>query len=227
MHRLDELQSSIDIFQMSVMDTEKLWPMFCGLTILEIHPYVATSDNGLERAEQRHNLGTLLQKAKKLRVLSSSRWYLEDLHGSEEPHGARTDFRIFLGKIWPRLTKLELKCAWVEASDLMSIIRAHSGSLRELTLDDISLLNSEGWEQIGKEIGQILELHHVRFRKSYYYPSSTDLKRDLALVRDMMRWAPPDLPEIEEKYGLITGRVKAGSSWLMSDDTQWKDSQHV
>lgn len=35
----------------------------------------------------------------------------------------------------------------------------------------------------------------------------------LAAVRDVMQWALPDLLEIEqEEYGLITGRLKAGSS---------------
>lgn len=74
----------------------------------------------------------------------------------------RTDLGMLLGKVWPHLTKLSLEGACVEAEDLISIVRAHRGSLRDLRLENISLLGNEGWERFGNEMGQILELHSVR-----------------------------------------------------------------
>ena len=221
-----DYKAPMTIFQLSRIDTEKICTMFRGLTTLQIYPYIAKSDNHLDCAKQYYSLGRLLQETKELRVLSSSEWCLdEDPDGSEESDDGnedhvwseRTDFGIFCGEVWPHLTKLKLEWASVKAGDLMSIVRAHRGSLRELSLTGISLLDEEGWEHFGKEMGQILELHYVWVRQLRYeitretcgwWPSG---EAGLALVRDLMQWALPDLLEIEDDNGTFTGKLKAGS----------------
>lgn len=82
----------------------------------------------------------------------------------------------------------------------------------------MSLLGADRWEHLGKEMGQILMLHYVwvhglrddvtRTRNS----SWPLMDQGLTFVRDMMQWALPDLLEIEEDCGKITGRLKADSS---------------
>lgn len=154
-----------------------------------------------------------------MRILSSSSWSLhyyeegEELEESDDGSedlalSKHTSLGILLGKVWPHLTKLISSEGCVKAGDLMSIVGAHRGSLRDLSLNGISLLGEEGWEpweHFGKEMGQILRLHS--FCCSYCVGDP-----GRALVRDMMQWAPPDLLEIEEERCTIAGRLKAGSS---------------
>ena len=203
------------------------------LKTLQLHPYVTKSDGCTDSARQRYCLEVLLQEAKELRTLSSSTWFLDEEFeeseeseesddGNEDPFWSdRTNFGMFRGKVWPHLTKLSLKtygCARVKVGDLMSIIGAHRGSLRELSMCGISLLGKEGWEHFGRQMSQILELNKVEVLRLYVdhtlYPYRRSLQdgQGLAFVRDMMQWALPDQLEIEEKHWRITARVKAGSS---------------
>ena len=64
-------------------------------------------------------------------------------------------------------------------------------------------------------LGKILRLHSVWVDEIYsntMYSWSDDDKRGLAFVRGAMQWALPDLLEIEEDFGRVTGRLKASSS---------------
>ena len=227
-----DYQIPMTIFQWSVIGTKRVRTMFRGLTALKLHPYVAISDNGLECAEQRSCLELLMQETKELRVLCSSRWFLDDdSHESEEFDDEnensvwpeRTGFGILRGKVWPHLTELILESGCVKAEDLMSIVRAHKETLRKLSLDRISLIGGEGWEHFSKEIGQVLELRYVRVsqlghnsiantsRSCRSWSSDSD-ERYRAYVRDMMQWALPELLEIVHDSWTIIGRLKAGSS---------------
>ena len=125
---------------------------------------------------------------------------------------------MFVGKPWRQLTKLILEEARVKASDLMSIVRANKGSLRDLDLYAISLLGKEGWVIFGKEMGQILTLHSICASglsddtikpMVYGWPRG---EQGVEFVRDMMQWALPDRLEIEESYGMTTGKLKLGPS---------------
>lgn len=219
-----DYKAPMTIFQLSDTDTEKVRIMARRLTTLQLYPYVTKSADGPEYAKQYHCLELLLQEAKALRILSSSRWLLdEELGGSDDGNedivsSERTDFGMFLGKVWPHLTKLILTYAWVKARDLMSISRVHRGSLRDLRLASMSLLGADRWEHLGKEMGQILMLHYVwvdglhdevtRTRNS----SWPLMDQGPTFIRDMMQWALPDLLEIEEDCGKITGRLRADSS---------------
>lgn len=107
------------------------------------------------------------------------------------------------------VTKLSLEGACVEAEDLISIVRAHRGSLGDLRMEKTSLLGNEGWERFGNEMGQILELHSVR--ASGLSDNVTWGSQCREFVCGIMQWALPDLLEIEEHYDIITGRLKAGS----------------
>ena len=169
------------IFQLSDTDTEKVRTMIRCLSTLQLHPYVTKSDDGCEYAKQHDCL-----------VVSE-----------------RTDLGLLLGKVWPHLTKLSLEGACVEAEDLISIVRAHRGNLRDLRLENISLLGNEGWECFGNEMGQILELHSV-----WAAGLSDNVTRGVQcreFVCGIMQWALPDLLEIEEHYDIVTGRLKADS----------------
>ena len=210
------------IFQLSDTDTEKVRIMVRRLTTLQLHPHITKSDDGPEYAKQHHCLELLLQEAKELRKLSLSTLSLDD-DSEESGEGnedivlnERTDFGMLLGKVWPHLTHLFLSSASLKAGDLMSIIRAHRGSLRDLSLDGIFLLGKEGWEHFGQEMGQILRLHSIQVgilrdhvSKPYHLVRR---EQGLSFVRNMMQWALPDLPEIKEGACTITGRLKAGSS---------------
>ena len=215
-------KAPMTIFQLSDTDIEKARTMFRCLTTLQLHPYVTKSDDGAEYLRQRHCLELLLQEAKELRFLSSSQWYLED--DSEESDAGddsltlvrQPDFALLLGKVWPHLTELILKGACMTKRDMMSLVRAHRATLRTLGLENISLLDEVTWEDLGLEVGKILRLHSVYVdgigcTSTCYSWSSTD-KRGLAFVRGVMQWALPDLLEIEEDYGRVMGRLKAGSS---------------
>lgn len=223
-------KAPLTIFELSDPDVEKFRMIARRLRTLELHPYVRKNDDCTEYARQRYCLEVLLQEAKELRMLSSSTWFLdEDPEESEESDDGngdhvwsdRIDYGMFCGKVWPHLTKISLVSdgrARVRVGDLMSIIRAHKGSLRELSLTGISLLGKEGWEHFGREMGQILELHYLEVYALHDSitgdPYGPGLRGEqlLALVRDMMQWALPDLLEIEEKYSTVTGKLKAGSS---------------
>lgn len=223
-------KAPLTIFELSDPDVEKVRIMARRIRTLRLHPYVTKSGEFTDYARQRYCLDILLQEAKELRMLSSSAWFLDEESeeseesddGNEDPVWSdRISFGMFCGKVWPYLTKLCLETdgsARVKAGDLMSIIRAHKGSLRELSMWGIMLLGKQGWEYFGRQMGQILELHHIEVHGLYdditLDPYCRFLQGDqgLAFVRDMMQWALPDLLEIEEKYGTITGRVKAGSS---------------
>ena len=221
-----DYKAPMNIFQLSNTDAEKFCMTFRCLTTLQLHPYVTKSDNKSEYAKQQHCLKLLLQELQELRTLSSSRWFLEEEPGVWDNESEdlvlseRTDFGLFHGKVWPRLTELILREACVKAGDLRSIIRAHRRSLRDLHLESIDLLGKDGWENLGKEMGQILRLHSVsvsnlspvstKTTNSSWALGSGDTGR--VFVRNMMHWALPDLLEMEEeRYGMITGRLKAGS----------------
>ena len=215
-------KAPMTIFQLSDTDIEKARTMFHCLTSLQLHPYVTKSDNGVEYSRQRHCLELFLQKAKELRFLSSSQWYLED--DSEESDAGDNsltlnrppDFALLLGKKWPHLTELILKGACVTTSDITSLVRVHRVTLRTLGLEKISLLDAVTWEDLGLEVGKILRLHSVCVdgidcTSTFSTWSNTD-KRGLAFVHAVMQWALPDLLEIKEHYGKVMGRLKAGSS---------------
>lgn len=215
-------KAPMTIFQLSDTDIEKARTMFRCLTSLQLHPYVTKCDDGPEHSRQRHCLELFLREATELRFLSSSSWVLEDdSEGSdaEDDHltlSQRPDFALLLGKVWPHLTDLILKGACVTKADMMSIVRVHRLSLRTLGLVNILLLDEEGWEDLGIEMGKILRLHSVCIdgidcTSTCYAWSDTD-KRGLAFVRGAMQWALPDLLEVEESYGGVLGRLKAGSS---------------
>ena len=80
-------------------------------------------------------------------MLCSSTWFLdEDDEESEESDYGNgdhvwsecIDYGMFCGKVWPHLIKLFLQSdskARVKVEDLMSIIRAHKESLREVSLN--------------------------------------------------------------------------------------------
>ena len=82
----------------------------------------------------------------------------------------------------------------------------------------ISLLGQGRWEHFGREMGQILELHYLEVYALFDnitgdpYGPGLQSEQLLALVRDMMQWALPDLLEIEEYYRTVIGKLKAGSS---------------
>ena len=207
------------IFQLSDIETEKMAAVARDLTTLRLYPYVTKGDDGSEYAKQSGCLGRLLGEAKGLRNLSSSSWALdyegldEDLVWNERP----ADFGLFLGKQWPHLTKLTLKEACVEARDLMMILRAHTESLCELRLVGIRLLGKEGWEHLGKKIGQILKLHSVCVSQLYDEVIRTSYhtwprgEEGFLLIRDMIQWALPSLLEIEEKRNLSKGSTFTGT----------------
>lgn len=212
-------KAPLTVFELSDPDVEKLRVIARRLRTLELHPYVTKCSDRADHVRQRYCLEVLLQEAKELRMLSSSTWFLDE---DPEECSNRIDYGMFCGKVWPHLTKLYLESdgvACVKERDLMSIIRAHRGSLRELSMAGISLLGKQRWEHFGKEMGQILELHYVRVY-GLYEDGDADLggrgwlpgEATVAFVRDMMQWALPDMLEIEEHYTTVTGKLKAGSS---------------
>ena len=152
-------KAPITIFRLSDTDIEKARTMFRCLTSLQLHPYVTKSHDDTESFRQHHCLELLLQETKELRSLSSSRWLLEgETKGSDDGNDdltltPRPDFAIFLGKVWPHLTELIFLEACVTKGDMMSIVRAHRVSLRTLGLGNILLLDEDGWENLGIEIG--------------------------------------------------------------------------
>ena len=222
-----DYHAPMTIFQLSDTDTEKVRTMFRRLTTIQFHLRVAKSDDSIEYAKQHHSLELLLQEAQQLRSLSSSGIFPEyeeedSVDGNEDSvSSGLTDFCLLLGKTWFHLTELTLRGGEVKAKDLLSILRTHRGTLRDLNLQSIYLLGKEGWEHLGKDIGQVLKLHYVQtFLLSedgddvgdvaglIHRWSSPD-EKGLALVRDMMQWALPDLLEMENQHGRITGRLKA------------------
>ena len=223
-------KAPLTIFELSDPDVEKFRIIARRLRTLELHPYVRKNDDCTEYERQRYCLEVLLQKAKELRMLSSSTWFLDEWEESEESEDGnkdhvwseRVDYGMFCGKVWPHLTKLYLesdRANCVKEGDLMSIIRAHKGSLRELSMAGMSLLGKERWEHFGKEMGRILELHYVRVH-GLHDDGNADPggrrwlpgEKILAFLLDMMQWVPPDLLEIEQHYTTVTGKLKAGSS---------------
>ena len=141
------------VFQLSHPEAEKICTVARGLRTLQICPYVTESDDDSENAKQHHCLGRVLQGAKELRNLASSGLTicsLDDEDGSFHLRG-RTDFGLSLGKQWPHLTELTLREACIEARDLMSILRAHKETLRELILSELIWPGEESWEGFGKE----------------------------------------------------------------------------
>ncbi len=218
------------IFQLADADTARVRTMFRYLTTLSLHPYVTKSDDGLEYAKQRYCLGLLLQECKELRILSLSGWLLDDAEHEESDDGSndlvsseQIDFGMFVGKVWPHLTKLILREARIKTEDLMSIVRAQRKSLRDLSLGDIVLLGKVGWTHFGKEMGRILKLNSVEVSGLFDVviettsPPWLQTEQGLAFIRDLMQWAPPDMLDIEEYCYIITGRLKDGSSLLASD----------
>ena len=102
----------------------------------------------------------------------------------------------------------------------MTILRAHTESLRELLLMGIHLLGEGRWDHLGTEIGQILKLHFVSIcglsNNSPRPPHQTWFRKEqgVLLIRNMIQWALPSLFEIEEEEGnftesVFTGRLKA------------------
>lgn len=63
----------------------------------------------------------------------------ENLVSSEQ-----IDFGIFVGMVWPHLSKLILREARMKGESLMSIIRAQRGALRDLSMKCISLFDKVG-----------------------------------------------------------------------------------
>ena len=219
-----DYNAPMTIFQLSDTDTEKVRTMFRRLTTIQFHLRVAKSDDSPGYAKQHHCLELLLQEAQQLRSLSSGGIIPEyekgdSVDGNDDSVlSGLTGFCLFLGKTWPHLTELTLRGGEVKAKDLMSIFRTHRGTLRDLNLQSICLLGKKGWEHLGKEIGQSLKLHDVQtffltedgddLAGLIHRWSSPD-EKDLALVRDMMQWVLPDLLEIKNQHGRITGRLKA------------------
>ena len=227
-----QYKAPMTIFQLSNIETEKIAAVARNLTTLGLYPYVTKGHDGSEYAKQYGCLGQFLQEAKGLRNLSSS-GCISDYEGSDASAAdddeylvwnERTAFGPLLGKQWPYLTKLTLKAACVEARDLMTILRAHTESLRELRLVHIYLYGKERWDHLGTEIGQILKLHFVSICGLYngelWAPNQTWSRGEQGFlrIRDMMQWVPPSLLEIEAKSGIftestfedtLTGRLKA------------------
>ena len=219
-------RAPMTVFQLSDIETEKIAAAARGLTTLRLYTYVTNDDDGSAYAKQYSYLGRLLQEAQGLRNLSSSGycggWEESADDDDEDPvYNERTNFSLFLGKQWPYLTKLTLKAARVKARNLMTILRAHTESLRELRLVDIHLLGKGGRDHLATEIGQILKLHFVSIRRLTYeghleaYQPRCSTEQGFQLIRDMMQWALPSLLEIEQKLGSIysestfIGRLKA------------------
>ena len=224
-------KAPMTIFQLANADTARVRTMFRYLTTLTLHPYVTKSDDGFEYAKQRYCLGLLLQESKELRILSLSGWLLDDEEVEESDDESESfgssehiDFGIFVGKVWPHLSKLILREARMKGENLMSIIRAQRGSLRDLILEGISLLDKVGWTQFGKEMGQLLKLNSVEVSRLYDEVIETSFSSWLlgepghTFIRDLMHWTLPNLLEIDRKEmsfmsgGVITGRLKADSS---------------
>ena len=220
-----QYKAPMTIFQLSDTYTKKVRTMARRLRTLRLYPYVTKSDDPSEYAKQHYCLGLLLREAKELRKLSSSRWaldYNESAESDDEDEqlasNKDTDFGLFLGKHWPQLTELTLRDACMKAEDLMSILRVHRGSLRDLCLECISLHGKGRWEHVGKEIGQTLKLHIVCVRGLFdddigvLYESrwSPQGKKDLALAQDMVQWAPPEMLDIQKRSCMVTARITAG-----------------
>ena len=195
-----EYKAPMTIFQLSDVELEKTAAVARDLTTLRLYAYVTKLDDCSEYLKLCSSLRILLNEAKGLRNLSSSSWIPEDLLSDEPP-----DFGLFLGEPWRYLTKLTLREARVEARDLMMGLRAHMESLRELRLVDIQLLGKGGWEHVGTEIGKNLKLHFVSICRLYDehlctpYQACYGREQAHQLVRDMIQWALPSLPEIIEE----------------------------
>ena len=226
--RLQELRigsmrykAPMTIFQLSDSKIEKIAIVARGLTTLRLHLYLAKSDPSSKKARQRHCLGLLLRDARGLRSLSSSgltTWPVHQAWTQEYEFAEdavfiseRPDFDLYLGRQWPHLTQLTLRGAYMDARYLMSILRAHKESLRELNLRSIVVFGADGWDDFAMETGQILKLHFLSICRLYNEGIWVPRPREqgFALIRDMMRWAHPDELEIEENYGTFTGRLKA------------------
>lgn len=217
-----ESQAPLTVFQMTGTDTEGLRNTFRSLTTLKLHLNVTMSEYGPEYEELRHCLDLLLQEAKNLRILSTSGCFPHEefddpFFGPVYPESSHCfDFGLFLGKQWPHLTKLSLKNAWVNSEDLMSVLRAHRVSLRDVRLVNLAFGDEESWEHLGKEMGRFLRLHCVRVYRLMDDVNGITfgrwMREDLGpvLVRHMMQWLPPSLLVIEERNGIVTGRLKAG-----------------
>lgn len=216
-------QAPMTVFQMTSIDTERLRKTFLSLTTLKLHLNATMSEYGPEYEKLRHRLDLLLQEAKNLRILSSSGCFpdgeLDDpTFGPVYPESSHCfDFDMFLGKQWPYLTKLSLKNAWVNAEDLISVLRAHSVSLRDVRLVNLAFGDEENWDHLGKEMGRFLRLHCVRVYRLMEDVNGVTfgrwMREDLGpvLVRHIMQWLSPSLLVIEERYGVATGRLKAGA----------------
>ena len=225
-------RAPMTIFHLSDDETKEIRPMARRLRTLRIYPYITRSDDRLENAREHKCLEIFLREAKELRILYSSSWALnyDELEESDdENQEPGTDFGLLLGKQWPKLTELSLSGACMEAKDLMSILRAHKESIRKLSLRAMGLFGEEGWDQFGKEVGQILKLHFVCVSDLY----GDDLYSDdsynddfpvsgypwpkgeegHAIVRNMMQWVLPNLLEIREDDcntgSVFTGTLKA------------------
>ena len=214
------------IFQLDDADSGKLRTMAHRLTTLSIDLYVAESDDDYDGAQQLRCLDILLQEAKELRVLAFSRPSLDydDEEGSEisdvgsenSSSSEGTNIRPLLNKSWPHLSKLDLGRGSMKATDLMSIFQANKGSLHHLKLESIFLLD-ENWEDFGKGVAQVLELHTLwiadlhdannrRVSSDSSQISHGDQTR--AWVQNLMGWVVPDQLEIKAHDLLGLGMLK-------------------
>lgn len=216
-------QAPMTVFQMIGTDTERLRNTFRCLTTLKLHLKITKTKYGPEYENLHHCLDLVLREAKNLRSLSLSGYYPDE--ELDDPHTGPMflkpshcfGFDLLLGKQRPHLTKLSLKKAWVDAESLISILRAHRVSLRDLRLVDLALGDDESWEHLTKEMGQFLRLDCVQVYRltddEFGVKIGRWLREDLGpvLVRHIMQWVSPSLLEIEERNGQAIGKVQVGA----------------
>ncbi|KAL8793169.1 MAG: hypothetical protein Q9195_004199 [Heterodermia aff. obscurata] len=142
------------------------------LTCLKLDCGSACSESGMDSSHDNSKamaiLVSILGGARQLTTLSAS--------FSSGRLGHTSIYPPFGHLTWPKLRTLELGEWKMDLAFLKSICRRHQGTLRELKLRWVMLLSRDGfgenehctWDDVGREVGPILQLSDLSLAALYY-----------------------------------------------------------
>lgn len=194
-------KAPLTIFEMDEDGHDKACTIAQRLTSLKINLYI---DWAYELQEQYEGLDAFLTKAVELRCFAWS-----------------GRIRSEKDKVWPHLETLNWGDLDLDAAGLKAFIRAHKGTLRELTFRNVYMYGEEGWAEAAKEIGKYLRLRSVSVlgvcdnvtNERTGWPYLED-ETNLAVARSFMQSIPRTILSDEHHFTIIVcpGECEVGDS---------------